>query len=437
MIQKISHYIKDEVWSLEEQDLTGSQILMNKTLRIFLLSSQGFVKDLCLLRASALTLYTLLSIVPIIALLFGVAKGFGFEQNLKERLLEQSAEQNAVMLQIIEFAENMLINTKGGIVAGVGVAILFWTVIKVLGNIEESFNYIWKIKQARTLPRKFSDYLSIMMLAPILLIASSSITVFVKTQITWLLTVIQLPEFGARLVLFALSFSPVILMMLLFSFIFIFMPNRKINFKAGLLAGLISAVAFQLAQWAYLTLQIGASSYNAIYGSFAALPLFLIWLQIVWFIVLFGCEISFYIQNYASYQHNDRFSGLSNKAKKVIALQLMHLLIYGFVRGDKTLTAEKIADNLKLPLVVVQDTLGVLLDSKLIVELKVEDEENKLYFPAYDIHVLTVASVIDALEKVGVNDIEAGKNAGQFNNITQDWMNLLMNSDRNVLLKDI
>ncbi len=437
MKSKINYFLKEKIWLLRDHNLDHKQLLMIKTLRIVLLSMQGFVKDLCTLRASALTLYTLLSIVPVIALLFGIAKGFGFEQMLKQRLLEQSADQDTMMLQLISFSENMLANTKGGVVAGIGIIILFWTVIKVIGNIEESFNYIWRIEKNRTVSRKISDYLSMMLLAPLLLILSSSITVFVKTQLTGFMQEIHVPDIGTRAVLYGLSFSPLLIMSLLFSFIFIFMPNRKIDVKAGLVAGIATGILFQWMQSIYLTLQIGASSYNAIYGSFAALPLFLIWLQIVWCIVLFGCELSFYIQNYVSYCHNEKFSNISLSLRKAIALQIMHLLVTSFARGEKPRNTENISRQLHLPLPVVQKSLKSLLDCQLIVRLDVEENQNERYQPAFDINVLTVSTVINALEFSGENSFPEFNHLEPFLSRIQKWMSLLDQCECNQLLKEI
>ena len=356
---------------------------------------------------------------------------------LRERLLEQTPKQDTMMIQLIEFSENMLANTKGGVVAGIGVVLLFWTVIKVIGNIEESFNHIWKIQRNRDLARKLSDYLSLMLLAPILLILSSSITVFVKTKLTWLMQVIHLPEFGTEFVLYALSFSPVLIMAMLFTFIFIFMPNRKIQFGAGLIAGIGTSILYQWVQWAYLTLQLGASSYNAIYGSFAALPLFLIWLQLGWFVVLLGCEFSFYIQNYASYCHNERFSGLSLSMKKTIALQIMHMIVNKFFLGERALNADHIATQLNLPIYVVNNSLSILLASGLIVELSMEEEEAVVYQPSYDINRMSVAAVISALESAGQNQLPDVKGLEPFASLSQECMHNLERSSCNRLLVEI
>ena len=276
-----------------------------------------------------------------------------------------------------------------------------------------------------------------MMLAPILLIASGSLTVFVETQLTWVMGVINLPDFGTKIVLYSLNFSPMLIMAMLFSFMFIFMPNRKINFKAGLIAGIVTGVFYQWLQWAYLDLQLGASSYNAIYGSFAALPLFLIWVQLVWFIVLFGCETSFYIQNYVSYCHNEKFSDLSLSFKKIIALQIMHLLVNGFSKGNKALNAESISEQLHLPMPIVQKTLFSLLDGGLIVELNVEEGQSMLYQPAYDINVLSISSVINALESTGRNQLPETINIEPFSSLPQEWQTLFDDSNCNHLLKDI
>jgi membrane protein len=417
MNSKLLTFLKEDIWTKSDNYQSTIKRLSVKALKVFLLSIQGFNRDICQLRASALTLYTLLSIVPVIALLFGIAKGFGFEKKLEQQLLEKASEQDTMMLQLIEFSQNMLSSTKGGLVAGIGIIVLFWSVIKVISNIEESFNHIWDIKKNRSVGRKLSDYLSLMMLAPVLLIVSSSITVFVKTKIAWLVEVIHLPEFGTKLMLYAMSFSPLIIMILLFTFVFLFMPNQKISVKAGVIAGVITGILFQVAQSAYLSLQIGVSSYNAIYGSFAALPLFLVWLQLVWMIVLFGCEISFFIHNFESYRYNKKFSRLSFSLKKNIAIQVCHFIVKRFLNKEKAADVGLISKALSLPISIVQKTLKELIDSHLIVELNVEEGEESIYQPAHDINNLTIGTITNALETAGQNSVPGLNGDEQFSKI--------------------
>ena len=433
----IKHFVNDELWLLHEQKLPPVKATLIKSLKIAVLSAQDFSRDLCPLRASALTLYSLLSIVPVIAMLFGIAKGFGFERMLEQRLIEQAPEHDTLVLQLISFAQNMLDSTKGEVVAGIGIVVLFWTIINVIGNIEESFNYIWKIGKGRSISRKFSDYLSLMLLAPVVLIASGSITVFLKTKVTWLMSVIQLPEFGVWLVIKALSLLPLLLMIGLFAFTFIFMPNHKINARAGIIAGIVTGVMYHLLQWAYLSLQIGASSYNAIYGSFAALPLFVVWLQTGWMIVLFGCEMAFFLQNYEIYRNNNRFSDLSFSLKKVIALQITHLIIKHFSHQNTPLTATEIAARLLIPIAIIQPILLKLIASRIIVEFKTQDDQDEVYQPAVDINQLTVAYVINALEQCGQHHLPDISQERLFMDAVDQFRQLMESSEHNRLLKDI
>ena len=432
------NFIKEDIWLLHEQKLPLFKATLIKSLKIIILSVQGFSRDLCPLRASALTLYSILSIVPIIAMLFGIAKGFGFETMLEQQILEHAPDQDTLVIQLISFAQNLLESTKGGVIAGIGIVVLFWTIINVIGNIEESFNFIWKIGKGRSISRKFSDYLSLMLLAPVLLIAASSMTVFLKTKITWLITVIHLPEFGTWLVLRGLSLSPLVLMIVLFAFTFIFMPNHKINYRAGIIAAIVTGILYHLSQWAYLSLQICASGYNAIYGSFAALPLFVVWLQVGWMIVLLGCEVAFFLQNYEIYRNNNRFSDLSFSLKKVIALQITHLIIKNFIQLNKPLTATEIATKLVVPIAVVQPVLLNLIASHIIVEFKDSDEVNdEVYQPAVDINRLTIAYIINALEQCGQNHLPDINQEQLFMNAVNNFRNLMEASEQNRLLKDM
>ncbi|MBW1771197.1 MAG: YihY/virulence factor BrkB family protein, partial [Deltaproteobacteria bacterium] len=177
MITKVTQFTRTDLWRIRSSDLSRSRSLLIRLLRIVILSVRGLVKDKCQLRASALTFYTALSIVPIFAMLFGIAKGFGFEKILEKQILEKLDSQGEVVIKVIDYARALLENTKGGMVAGIGIAILFWAIIKVLGNIEKSFNDIWGVKKGRPFRRKITDYLSIMLVGPVLLMMSSGITV--------------------------------------------------------------------------------------------------------------------------------------------------------------------------------------------------------------------------------------------------------------------
>jgi len=432
-------FIKDDVWRVRLKDLPRKQSFLIKQLRVFLLSVRGFAEDKCQLRASALTFYSLISIVPVAAMAFGVAKGFGFEKRLEKQLLEQFQGQEAIITRVIDFAHSLLINTKGGLLAGVGIIILFWAVIKVLGNIEVSFNDIWGIREARSLGRKFSDYLSVMLLCPILLILSSSVTVFITTQVTIIVQKISLLGVFSPVIFFVLELLPYCIVWLLFTFLYIFMPNTKVNFKSGVLAGIIAGTIYQVVQFGYIAFQVGAARYNAIYGSFAALPLFLIWLQVSWLIVLFGAEFSFAHQNVDTYEFEPDSLKISNSFKRLLSLQIAHLLVSNFAKGGRPLTATQISQSLETPIRLVHQILFELTACGIVSDTQTEEYKEPGYQPARDISTLSIRFVIDSLEDRGTDAIPVVKTAESkaLSKILSAFRDEVAQSSSNRLLKDI
>jgi len=432
-------FIKGDIWRIRLKEQPRKKSYLIKLLRIFLLSIRGFDEDKCLLRASALTFYSLISIVPVVAMLFGIAKGFGFEQRLERQLMEQFQGQEEVIARVIEFAHSLLMNTKGGLIAGIGIIILFWAVIKVLGNIEASFNEVWGVEQARGMGRKFSDYLSVMLLGPILLILSSSATVFITTQVKLIVAKIALLGIFSPVIFSVLKLLPYCIVWVLFSFLYIFMPNTKVSFKSGVLAGIIAGTIYQLVQFAYITFQVGAAKYNAIYGSFAALPLFLIWLQVSWFIVLFGAEFSFAHQNVDTYEFEPDSLKISDSFKRLLSLLISHLLVSNFANGEKPLTAMQISHQLEIPIRLVNRILHELVASGIVSDIQTEEDKEVAYQPARDINSLTVKFVLQSLEDKGVDTIPVAKTAEfkALSEILTAFRDEIDRSPSNRLLKDI
>ncbi|VAW38981.1 Ribonuclease BN, partial [hydrothermal vent metagenome] len=376
-----------------------------KQLRVVVLTVRGFDQDKCFLRASALTLYTLLSIVPVVAMAFGVAKGFGMEQMLETQLMEQFAGQEEVITRIVGFARTLLENTRGGIVAGVGVGILLYSVIKVMGNIELTFNEIWEIKKGRTFRRKLTDYFSIILIAPILIVISGSITIFITSQAVMLTEKVAWISALSSIIFFGLKMVPYLLVWLLFTFVYAFVPNTRVEFKSALMAGLFAGTTYQLLQWVYITFQVGIAQYNAIYGSFAALPLFLIWLQLSWLVLLLGAEFSFASQNVDTYEFEPDCLKVSLYFKKLLSLRITHLLVKNFQNGRPSLTAERISHTLGTPVRLVRLLLFELVESGVLYDSRIDDSRELYYSVGRDINQLTLSYVAEALERRGVDTI--------------------------------
>ncbi len=439
MIEKGLHFIKNDIWRLRLRDLPRPRSILIKHLRVVLLALRGFDEDKCQLRASALTFYTLLSIVPIAAMAFGVAKGFGFEKHLERQIMQGFAGQEEVATNIINFSNRLLENTRGGLVAGIGVAALFWVVIKVLGNIERSFDDIWGIKEMRPIGRKFSDYLSIMLLCPILIILSSSATVFITTQIRALTQSVEFLGFVASIILSGVRLVPYLFIWVLFTFIYIFMPNTKVNFKSALLAGIVSGTLYVVAPWGYINFQIGVARYNAIYGSFAALPIFLVWLQISWLITLFGAELSFAHQNVDTYEFEPDALQASNRLKKLFALRVTNFIVKNFDEGRAPLSDNRISHELEMPIRIVRDILFDLEKEGIVAKRSSEPHQEETYLPARNIENLRVKDIIDALEKKGINAMPAlgSEEMDRLSGTLDDFDRAIAESPGNVVLKNI
>ncbi len=404
-VAKFIDFLTTDIWRIRASKLSGRKSFWIRQLRTILLAIRGFGEDQCQLRASALTFYSLLSVVPVVAMAFGIAKGFNMDKLLEERILESLQGQEEVATRIIEFSHSFLENTQGGLIAGVGIAVLFWTIIKMLGNIESSFNDIWGIKKSRSFGRKFSDYLSIMLICPILLIMSSSITVIIASQVTMIMDKLSFLGPVADAIVFSLKILPYAVLWGVFTFVYMFMPNTAVKFRSAFVAGIIAGTIYQGVQWAYINFQVGVSKYGAIYGSFAALPLFLMWLQVSWLIVLFGAEVSFAEQNVETYEYEPDCLKVSHSFKRLLALSIVHLCVKKFHHAQEPLTADDIAHELEMPIRLAREVLYDLTESGVLSEVKINDSKVSAYQPASDIEDFTLFHIVNKLDQYGIDNI--------------------------------
>jgi membrane protein len=436
---KTINFINTDIWRIRKKDFPRMKYFLIKQLRILLLATRGFGQDQCPLRASALTFYSILSIVPVVAMAFGIAKGFGFQEILENQLMEKFSGQEDVMIRVVDFAHSLLENTKGGMIVGIGIIVLLWTVIKLLAHIEGSFNDIWEVKKSRSYGRKFSDYLSIMLISPLLIIISSSATVFITTKIALITEKVALIGMFSPMIFFMLKLIPYCLMWILFIFTYILMPNTKVNFSAGFIGGIIAGTIFQAAQLAYILFQVGVAKYNAIYGSFAALPLFLIWMQLSWLIVLFGAEISFSYQYVDTYEFEPDLRQISPAFKRLLTLQVANRVISTFSKGKMPLTASNLSQALEIPIRLVQQLLDELVESEIFSITEIKENEKLAYQPARDINIITIKSIIEALEHKGVDNIPVAQTPElqSLSEVLGTFSAEIEKSPANLLLKDI
>ena len=434
---KIQHFILRDLWSVRLEEYPPRMKFLFKYLRIVVLSIRGSMENKVTIRASALTYYTLMSIVPVLAMAFGIAKGFGADKYLQEQILNSLKGQEEIANKLVTFSNSMLQKTGGGLIAGIGVVLLFYSVAKVLSSIETALNDIWKIDKARSLSRKFSDYLSMMLIAPILLIAAGSINVYLATSLNTIAKQIEIIGFISPYLKFVLKFIPYLLVWILFSIMYIVMPNTKVSYQSGIIAGIIAGSAFVVLQWFYIDFQVGVSRYNAIYGSFAALPLFLIWIQFSWLIVLFGAEVSFANQNVDMYEFETETDRISSQSKRNLSLLILNHVVKRFVSGEEAQTALELSSSLKIPVRLMRVLLSNLIQCNILVRTISSDTKNPAYQPAQHIDNFSVAYVIQALDNLGACLEPESPEMQSILNIQNSIAANIDGIKENILVKDI
>ena len=431
--------INAAIWHTPLSEIPKGKTVIIKQLRIIILASRGFLNNKVQIRAASLTLFSLLSVIPIIAIAFAIAKGFGLDQNLEALIKNEFQSQQEILGWLLQNAQSAIEETRGGYIAGVGMIILFWSVMSLLGHVEDTFNHIWHIRESRTWYRKFTDYLTIMLIAPVFVILAGSITVFISTQFTEFMSKAPILDHFKPLITFLIKFSPYLLVWVTLTIFYLIMPNTKVNFAPAMVSGIIAGTALQVLQYFYIDLQFGITKLNAIYGSFAAVPLFIIWLQYSWLTILLGAELAFANQNISNYEFEAEALGMSNYHKKALSLIIMNIVIKKFAAGELPVTASDIAIQLKVPMRLVRELLQALKDVNLVSEINENVKKERSYQPALDIGKITVSYVLSKVEKHGVNQVflERNHDYEKVINMLEKFDNLVVKSDSNILVKDL
>ena len=439
--KKIVRFLTHDIWHYSLGELPATRSFLVKQLRIVVLAVKGFRESKVQLRASALTFYTILSVIPVFAMVFAISKGFGIQDVLKQKIYDYFQQYNEVQghNELIEWilssAENFIERVRSGYLAGAGMLLLLYSVMKLLGHIENSFNEIWQIKTSRPWARKFSDYLAILLVSPVFIFVSSSMTYYISEQFSHLAELVPM----LSKLRFLLGMIPYLLIWLLFTFIYMVMPNTRVKFSSAFVAGMIAGSLFQLTQWIYMQFQVGINSYGAIYGSFAAIPLFVIWLQLSWLIVLVGAEISFANQNVDRYEFESESENVSARYRRILALLISHHIIKRFEKGTPAITPTQLAAQLKVPMRAVRDTLFELVEAGILTETYTGSPRERAYQPARDINQLSISFISAALDNRGSTHTTVSKTKEyiRISELMEAFQQSMQASEDNVLLKDI
>ncbi len=410
-IKSLKRYLLlDFYYSVLRRDWRISTLLTDfllKTVAVVVVSVDRFIKDASTISASALTFYSTLSFIPVVALILAIARGFGADESLQNWLKEQSYTNPEVIQWIMDIAAKALDNTKGGLIAGFGVVLLIWSVIRMLSSTELAMNRIWGVKKGRTLVKKFTDYMSILFIAPILVVLISSMNVFMMSNLQVYAMDEGLLSYASVALKAILTIVPYVLVWFLFIFLYMFMPTTPVRFKYALVAGIVAGTIFQIVQWFYIRFQVGVSSYNAIYGGLAALPLLLVWLQLSWSIVLWGTELCYIMRNRHFLYRENMYAGKRWVDNVDVTLKMLTFISDEYTHNHGGPTLASICKRLRMSSSKVRIILQELVDKKVLVEVREDDDVS--YFPAVDFHQLAYSDIIVRLSHIDENRGEAWK----------------------------
>jgi membrane protein len=425
------------VWHTPLAGMAAGQRILVNALRVGHLVIRDLMKGQLNLQAMGLVYTTLLSLVPLLAVSFSVLKGFGVHnqvepmlQNLLAPLGEKGAE---VTTRIVEFVENI----KVGVLGSLGLALLLYTAVSLMQKIEHAFNYTWNVTQSRSFVQRFSDYLSVILIGPVLVFSALGLTASVANyeivqQLLEVQVVGSLIQFAGRLV-------PYLLVIMAFTMVYIFVPNTKVRFRSALVGGAVAGVLWQTAGWVFTTFLIGTTKYTAIYSVFASLIFFMIWLYISWLVLLVGCSIAFYFQH-PEYRHlRARTATLSIRMKESIALKLITLVgkcYYNQIPHDSC-TADALAKELKLGAQACGTVTEALLKADIL--LCTAGDSPRLV-PAKAPETLTMDEVLSAVrthEETPISNTDVTSKVEPADSLYEQYEQSILKITRDVSLHDL
>ena len=430
-------FITVDIWRVTESEVTKRKFSIYNIIKAIYITIKRFTSDRIAAKASALTYSTLLAIVPMLAILFAIARGFGFDNLMESQFFMGFGGQNDTTETILDLVDSYLVHAKGGVFIGVGLVMLLWTVLNLINSIEITFNQIWEVKKARTMYRKITDYFSMFLIMPVVIVLSGGVSIFIGTFVAKMEDFVLLgsiSKFLIRLVPFAITW-------LMFTGLYCFMPNTKVKFRYAIPASIIAGTVYQLFQYLYIGGQIWVSKYNAIYGSFAALPLFLLWVQTSWTICIFGAQLTYTSQNINLFSFDKDTRNVSRRYRDFISILIMSLIAKRFEKNKAPYTADELSNKHKIPIRLVKQTLFSLEKINLIHEVSTDDQKSESisYQPSIDINNLTVALVLERIDTHGSEDFKVDIDE----EFGAQWQALLearhnhFNSADQALLKDL
>ncbi len=427
-------FITIDIWRTTIHDEQGKRGYLMLLLKTLILSVEHFVKRKMAVRASALTYYSVFALVPIIAFVTGFARGFGFDQYITDMLISKFSSQGDLVEILLNFVDKYLQNAKGGAFVGIGLSVLFWSILKVFSQVESAFNEIWGIKKNRSFIRRFTDYISLMILGPMLIFVTSGISFYFKYAINFF----DNSYIISPTLQMILKLMPFVITWLVLTLVYVVMPNTKVKFSKAAIAGLISGATFIAFKNIYVYAQMWMTSYNAVYGSLAAIPFMLMFLQITWMIILLGAEISFSSQSVRNFEFEKDIKNMSHRYYDFVLLSITKIVTKRFENEERPLTLDEMSMDYRIPLRLATVMVNRLCRAGILIEVRTKEQEDA-YQPALDIHKISVAKFFEMVDKDGKETFRL-ETLDEFSPVWDYTLNIrktLMQVSQDKLVKDL
>ena len=402
--QNIQHFFQYDLWRRTSNELKGFKRIGFGVLKTLILVIRGFSSKQLNMTANALTYNLVFAVIPILAMILAIAKGFGFSEVIEGHLQQSPLGETQIMPEVMGMVNRYLETAQGGAFIGIGLLILIWAVYSFFRNVEQAFNAIWDVKQSRSIVRQLTTYIAVLFLVPVLVIATSGVSLIIHS------TLESLPQFSAlstwhsslvRLVQFAVAW-------LVFLWMYMAIPNTKVRFRSAIFTAVLMGTLFQLLQMLSMYIIMFLSRTSIVYGAFAAIPIIMMWLQWTCLLILIGAEMSFAIQNNEQFEYEKDLQKMSRRYKDFLTLYLLHRIIRRFEHDEDPYMAIELAHENNVPIRLVTQLLNRLVDVGLLRTVYIEQKEERTYQPALDTHLITVGMVIERIDKQGTEEFLRG-----------------------------
>ena len=396
-MQWYEHYAS-QLWCDDLREVSNARRWIIVPVRLLVVLARQLIKGQLNLRAMSLVYTTLLSIVPLLAVSFSVLKGFGVHNQIEPLLMNflqpLGPKGKELSDSIIGFVENVRV----GVLGSLGLLFLFYTVVSLIQKVESSFNYVWQVERLRGFAQRFSSYMSVVLIGPVLVFTALGVTATAMNN-TLVQQLMNVEPFGDLIVSFS-RLVPYLLVIAAFIFIYMFIPNTRVKFLPAFVGGVFAGVLWQSSGWAFAAFIATSSNYAAIYSSFAILILLLIWLYLNWLILLLGAQVAFYIQ-YPQYMSRRPVQlRLSNRLRERLALQIMFMVADHHLNRRDPWTLDDLVHDLVLPIQPIHHVLQLMVGAGFLSETS---DSPPAYLPRRDIGTITLVELYEVVRSAGEN----------------------------------